>query len=187
MKNLLLTAIFSALTVASLFAQKDETLFKRFNLTGGWGGAQIAITDFNGEISALRGGFGGIEFNKNFFVGGGSYASTSLDGLDQLGDTYEMNYGGLILGYALKSQKVIHPQATVLVGGGWQQELNANRQNIFVVQPAAGVEINVFRWFRVGLNGGYRLVMDDQNLSTDQIFSGGYGNLSFKFGYSWGN
>jgi hypothetical protein len=186
MKNLVLTAIFSALTVASLFAQKDQTLFHKVNITGGWGGAQIAMTNFNGETSALRGGFGGVEFNKNWFVGGGGYTSTSLDGIDQLGDTYEMNYGGLILGYGLKSHKIIHPQATILLGGGWEQELSTNRQDIFVVQPAAGVEINVLRWFRVGLHGGYRLVMEDQNLNTDPTFSGGYGSVSFKFGWSWG-
>ena len=186
MKNLVLTAIFSALTVASLFAQKDQTLFHKVNITGGWGGAQIAMTNFNGETSALRGGFGGVEFNKNWFVGGGGYTSTSLDGIDQLGDTYEMNYGGLILGYGLKSHKIIHPQATILLGGGWEQELSTNRQDIFVVQPAAGVEINVLRWFRVGLHGGYRLVMEDQNLNTDPTFSGGYGSVSFKFGCSWG-
>ena len=185
MKNLLLTAVFSALTVASLFAQKDQTIFSRVNLTGGWGGAQVAITSFNGETSALRGGFGGAEFNKNFFIGGGGYSSTSLDGVDQLSDTYEMNYGGLMLGYGLKSEKVIHPQATILLGRGWKQELSTNRQDVFVVQPAAGVEINVLRWFRVGLHGGYRLVMDEQ-LGTDQSFSGAYGSLSFKFGWSWG-
>ncbi len=186
MRNLLLTAIFSALTVASLFAQKDETLFHKVNITGGWGGAQIAMTNFNGELSALRGGFGGVEFNKNWFVGGGGYSSTSLnDNIGQLGETYEMNYGGLMVGYGLKSHKIIHPQATILLGGGWQQEANTNRQNIFVVQPAAGVEINVLRWFRVGLHGGYRLAMENETLDTDQTFSGAYGSVNFKFGWSW--
>lgn len=188
MRNLFLTAIFSTLLLSSTFAQKDRTLFNNINinLTGGWGGTQTAITSFNGEFSTLQGGFGGAEINKNFFIGGGGYTTRLLDNIDQLTDTYEMSYRGLMLGYAVKSHKVVHPQATLLVGGGWQQEEGFGASDIFVAQPAAGVEINVFRWFRVGLHGGYRFVVDDQFTATDNTFSGGYGSVSFKFGWSWG-
>lgn len=188
MRNLFLIAVFSVLLLSNVFGQRDNTLFNTgaINLTGGWGGMQTAITSINGELSSLQGGFGGVEFNKNFFIGGGGYSTTTFDNFDQFTDTYETSYGGLILGYSVKSHKVVHPQATLLVGGGWQQEPNSSASDMYIAQPAVGVEINVFRWFRLGLHGGYRIVIDDQFTGTDATFSGGYGSISFKFGWSWG-
>lgn len=189
MKNLLvLTAFFSLFIISTVSAQKDRTLFNSgaVNITGAWGGSQTAITGFNGEYGALNGGFGGVELNKNLLIGGGGLTSVTYNGIDQIGDTYEMSYGGLVVGYGLKSHKIIHPQATILLGGGWQQEANVGRDNVFVVQPAIGAEINVFRWFRVGLHGGYRMAINEQFNATNDTFSGTYGSISFKFGWSWG-
>ncbi len=187
MRNLVLTITFSLLTIASLMAQRDQTMFGRggLDITGAWGGSQIMLTSFGGEYSALQGGFGGVELNKGLFIGGGGFTSTTYNNLDQLGDNYEMSYGGLVVGYGLKSHKIIHPQVMLLVGGGWKQEQGVGRDNAFVVQPGLGVEMNVFRWFRIGVNGGYRIVLDD-NASVDNTFSNGYGSVSFKFGWSWG-
>ena len=184
MKNLLLTVTFCLLTVANLMAQKDRTVFNSLNMSGAWGGNQIQLTQFNGETSALAGGFGGVEFNKNLFIGGGGLTSTTYNSIDQLGDTYQMSYGGLILGYSMKSHKVFHPQATLLAGAGWMQE-DGIRDDVFVAQPAIGLEINVFRWMRVGVHGGYRIALDD-TFTLDDQFSDTYGSISFKFGWSWG-
>jgi hypothetical protein len=58
---------------------------------------------------------------------------------------------------------------------------------VYVVQPSAGIEINVFRWFRLGLEGGYRFVSDSNipELSNQQL-SGAFGQASLRFGFSWG-
>ncbi len=190
MKNIVLTTIFTLLTVASLMAQRDQTLFGRggLDLTGAWGGSQIALTSFGTEYAALQGGYGGIELNKNFFIGWGGYSSFTYDGIDQINnDTYEMRYNGLMLGYGLKSYKVVHPQATLLLGGGRKEEVGVGTDNVFVAQPGLGVEFNVFRWFRIGVNGGYRIVINNDLATVDNTFSNGYGSVSFKFGWSWGN
>lgn len=186
MKNLFLTITLCLLMAATVTAQRDRTVFGSVDFSGAWGGTQIALTNFNGELAALRGGFGGVELNKNLFIGGGGYTSTTYSGLNDLSDTYEMSYGGLILGYGYKSHKVVHPQATLMLGGGWMQEQNVGRDDVFVAQPAVGVEINVLRWFRVGVHGGYRLALGD-NFKMDDRFSDAYGSVSFKFGWSWGN
>ena len=58
---------------------------------------------------------------------------------------------------------------------------------IFVVQPAAGVEINIFRWFHLGLQGGYRFVTDSSIAGlSDKQLSGAFGQATLKFGWSWG-
>jgi hypothetical protein len=189
MKNFLFSALFIVLTISTLSAQRDRTLFGSggLDLTGAWGGSQIALTSFGDEYGTLQGGFGGIEFNKNFFIGWGSYSTFEFDGIDQVNnDTYEMRYNGLMLGYGLKSYKVFHPQVNVLLGGGRKEETGMGVDGVFVAQPGLGVEVNVFRWFRVGLNGGYRIVMNDDLATVDNTFSGGYGNITFKFGWSWG-
>ena len=55
------------------------------------------------------------------------------------------------------------------------------------MQPSAGVEINVFRWFRLGLEGGYRFVNDNDIAAIqDTQIEGAYGQASLKFGFSWG-
>jgi hypothetical protein len=49
------------------------------------------------------------------------------------------------------------------------------------------VEINVFRWFHIGLEGGYRFISDTNVAGlTNQDLSGLYGQATFKFGFSWG-
>jgi hypothetical protein len=185
MKNLVLTITLCLLVVATITAQRDRTILGSVDLSGAWGGTQIALTNFNGELAALRGGFGGVELNKNLFIGGGAYTSNTYSGLNDLSDTYEMSYGGLIVGYGYKSHKIIHPQATLMLGGGWMQEDGVGRDDVFVAQPAIGVEINVLRWFRVGVHGGYRVALGD-SFQVDDRFSDVYGSVSLKFGWSWG-
>ena len=58
---------------------------------------------------------------------------------------------------------------------------------IFALQPSLGVEINVFRWLHLGLEGGYRFI-SDSNLEglDDAALSGGFGQATLRFGWSWG-
>ncbi|MBK6997444.1 MAG: hypothetical protein IPH31_21995 [Lewinellaceae bacterium] len=59
---------------------------------------------------------------------------------------------------------------------------------ILVMQPSAGVEINVFRWFHLGIDGGYRFVSDATTPGLDnEYLSGWFGQATLKFGFSWGN
>jgi hypothetical protein len=64
---------------------------------------------------------------------------------------------------------------------------NNEVDRIFAVQPTAGIEINVFRWFHVGLEGGYRFI-SDSNVEglTDSDLSGPFGQATLRFGWSWG-
>ena len=76
----------------------------------------------------------------------------------------------------------------IMAGNGhvWFNE-NA-KDRVFVIQPTAGVELNVFRWFHIGLEGGYRFVTDSSTPGiTDNSLSGALGQLTLKFGYSWGS
>ena len=183
--------VFLTLTsVHSLWSQGDETLFNRFDLslTGAWGVSTTSIAKFGNEFATFSGGYGGLEFSKNLFVGWGGFSSVGGIFLEQKTNRrIDLRYGGLILAYGFKSHKAVHPKVGFLVGSGNVRLRNEGNDRVFVLQPSGGIELNVFRWFRLGLEGGYRLVNDvDFNSISAGDLSGPYGQLSFKFGWSWG-
>lgn len=173
----------------NLSAQRDETLFNRgIGLSGAWGGSSFGMTAFKDDVGIMTGGYGGLEFNKNVFIGWGGFETQNDVNFGTNGDSeFDLQYNGLILGYAMGSHRVLHPQFMLLTGGGRARVQGQGSDNVFVLQPSVGVEVNVFRWFRIGLDAGYRVVTNtdlDGLKSTD--LSAPYGELKFKFGWSWG-
>ena len=59
-----------------LMAQSEETLFNQTNmrLSGAWGSAAYNFSSFNGEDwTLIRGGYGGVEFGRDLFIGWGGW------------------------------------------------------------------------------------------------------------------
>jgi hypothetical protein len=188
-KTFFLLPVALLLTVIS-YAQREETLLggRNWGLTGAWGGYKHQITQYGNTNSYVRGGNFGLEFGKSLFVGVARYRLVEDVTWDQLqNQQFDMNWQVLDLGYAIQPYKAIHPMINLNAGPGKVSLTNEGDDRIFVIQPSAGVEINLFRWFRLGLEGGYRFVTDT-NLGTlsDQDLSGAYGQASLKFGFSWG-
>lgn len=187
MKKLTFVFIFALLASLTLSAQRDETVLSKTSLriTGAWGGPTLGITNFEGESATVAGGYGGIEFNKEFFVGWGG-ATIDLPTLDDNFSNPDFDYNGLVLGYTPAAHKVIHPSFLVLAGTG-KASFNSIDDRAWVIQPAVGGEINVLRWFRIGATGGYRYVTGSElTILNDENLSGFFGELKFKFGFSWG-
>ncbi len=173
----------------SLHSQKDETLIGKtgLKLSGIWGGTNTGLVGFDGENHGMFGGFFGLEFSKSLllgFSGSSSSESTVYNGQRR---KYDIEYGGLLVGYAYQSHKVVHPRVSFLMGSGNLKIKDEPDDNIFVVQPSAGVEINLFRWFRMGLEGGYRFVSNTSlPKPSDGEVSAPFAQLSLRFGWSWG-
>lgn len=188
-RTLLIFAL--ALLVANVYGQREETLFGKTGLriTGAWGGSATSLTSFGEDYAVLSGGFGGVEFNQNLFIGWGGYQLVDEVRFSDLPtQDFDLEYNGLIVGFAPRSHKVVHPQGMIMAGRG-RAELDdqAGRDNVFVIQPTLGATVNVFRWFHVSLEGGYRFVngtdlpgLSDANLSSP------FGQVRFLFGWSWG-
>ena len=88
------------LSVKTLWSQRDETLFNRFDLslTGAWGVSSTSIAKFGDEFASFSGGYGGLEFSKNLFVGWGGFSS--LGGIylkPKTSSRIDLRYGALIL------------------------------------------------------------------------------------------
>ncbi|MGB3587017.1 MAG: hypothetical protein WBA23_10780 [Tunicatimonas sp.] len=202
MKKLSLLFVLILSTVVA-FAQDDdsqqETLVKGFRVTsaGGYGGPSLRTSSIGGDFALFFGGYGGVFINKKWTFGGGGYGMiTQLDvppaaANGNLGRHYDMGYGGFLTEYTLRSDQMLHLTAHLLIGGGGishdiegEPDLEDTGSNFFVLEPGAGVELNITDFFR--LNGGltYRLVsgsdtagITDGDLSSMAFF------LNFKFGY----
>lgn len=172
-------------TYSFVNAQKDETIFNQggIELTGVWGGSINNLTNFNNNFDISNGGYFVFEFNKNFMIGWTGYGSETT-----LQDGNKANVKGrdLLLGYAFKSYKPVHVVSYLQTGGG-ELEIGENtKDQVFVVQPSIGIEMNVFRWFRIGADTGYRFVTNvDTPGFNDNDLSSPYVGLRLKFGLSW--
>lgn len=191
--SIVLTVIFLA---AGLSAQnslpqvhrRDETLFGEagLRLTGAWGGPTYGATFFDGGGGTFtRGGFGGVEFNRLLFIGVGSEWTDNVDEAET-GQRFKFRRQGLLIGFIPLSQKVIHPKVNFWIGGG-KVETDKVKDGIFVVQPGTGFEVNVFQWWKLGFEGGYRFVTrTDTTWPDNSDLSAFYLNFRLRFGYSWG-
>ena len=186
-------ALFALLTLFSTlaFSQKEETVLGRrgFGFSGIWGGSNHQITRFGNTNSYMNGGFFGLEFGKSLLVGFNHYnLDENVDWNQLTNQPFKMNFDGLTLGYGFSNYKAIHPEIRLDLAPGRVELVNDKiRDRVFVVQPAAGVEINIFRWFHLGLSGGYRFVTDSSLPGlNDKDLSGAFGQATLKFGWSWG-
>lgn len=185
--------LFTVLIICgNLSAQSDETIFSNSNLriTGAWGGPSVTFVRLGDNFSNLSGGFGGLEFNKAFFVGWSGRRLTN-DRIDLGDDTAELDFqfSGPLFGYAYRAYNAIHPRGSVLLGFGNYELDNRDDDRIVVIQPMVGVDINVFQWFRIGLEGGYQVTSGVSSAVPDfgnDALSGLLGSIRLQFGYSWG-
>lgn len=187
MKKILFPVLLLLAITQSLTAQRDETLFGRNNLdmTGFWYTNTNNFTFYEDDTEYFSGGKVAFEFNKNLFLG---WAWQRLEGEAIAADNnqrFNLRHNGLVVAFSPNSNKVIHPYFS-MIGGSGRLNTNADRDRVFVFQPAGGLELNVFRWFRIGAEAGYRFVtdVDQSGLSTADV-SAPFAQLQFRFGFSW--
>lgn len=189
-KSCLLAASFLILAFTQLSAQKEETILgeRGWGLSGIWGGYAHQFTQYDDKDAFNSGGFFGFEFGKSLIIGW-SHTDLRDDITLRNNETrkFDFRYNGAKIGYAFIPYKAIHPVLNFEIGKGTVELTGQPKDRVFVMQPSAGLEINVLRWFRLGLEGGYRFIQNNDlvGISAEQI-SGPYGQATLKFGFSWG-
>jgi hypothetical protein len=177
-----------------LLAQ-EETLIGEDIESGGFGGPVVKIGNINGESGIFVGGRGGWIINHTFVLGGGGYGLTNnvkAKVLGPYGERYlNFGYGGVELEYIAQSDRLMHFSVMTLIGGGgigWRDESirsgsNSDTDEFFIVEPAAQVNLNVTKYFRLSAGVSYRYVTGvNSPLATNSDLSGPSGVLTFRFG-----
>ncbi len=189
MKKIILFALASLFVMTAAQAQSEETLFNkgRLRLTGAWFSATHQFAYHNEDFAQLRGGYGGFEFNNTVLVGWGRFNYRDIIELPDINAEYEMKFNGFNLGFTPNSGRVLHPRMNFLAGRGKVRLDDGLSDGVFVFQPSAGVEVNIFRFFRLGFEGGYRFVGDsDLPGVTGGDLQTPFMQIDLKFGWSWG-
>lgn len=192
MKNSI--AICFLLAATSVFAQKDQTMFSDVDRIGGWGAPIFEYTNLNKEVEVVAGGGGALVLN-DFYLGGygmGTASFTNNNPLDN--ETLKFKHGGFWIGYTPIQHRVVHPYASVKLGWGkakYRQvdnltdtELLYQKNSVFVTTPEAGLEVNVFSFFRIAATASYRWVngFDGVGGFKDDDLSSFGATLTLRFG-----
>jgi len=197
-KNILLLTIAFASYCTIVSAQdsthhEDEiaTLLHGDISYGGFGGFMMDYSTIGNEFVFSNGGGGGVLLNRKFFIGGFGLSSvnnisTSIADYDRL----EMEYGGMWLGYYFFPEKAVHIGLDAKVGWGSityrENGFFSSRvsDGVYVINPGLNIGMNVTRWFKVNVGGGYRLVsgtapgyLGSNKLSQPNV------NLALTFGW----
>ncbi len=166
MKNAIVICFLLAATTG--FAQKDQTMFSDVDRIGGWGAPIFEYTNLNKDVNVVSGGGGALVLN-DFYLGGygmgtASFTNTSIP----TDESVKFKHGGFWIGYTPIQHRVVHPYASVKLGWGkanYKQvdnltntEFAKQKSNIFVTTPEAGLEVNVFSFFRIAATASYRWV-----------------------------
>lgn len=202
MKHFTLFSLCLALTVGTTWAQ-DETESSQETLlgggvtsSGGYGGSWFQYGAFHGQAALFTGGFGGWFANQKFTIGGGGLrlatgvAVPEADRLDATQEmTFENNFGGLYLAYTFNSNKVIHPEVSMMAGSGgvWQRNEdgdNFGKSSYAFLMPGASIDFNVIHFMRIGVGANYRVAFGSNTQGiTDGQLGGPSGFVTLKFGY----
>ena len=170
---------------------RERTLLGDFDLTGAWGGPTYNYSATGDDWAFVRGGYGGLEFSDDVFLGYGGWHSREAFTTDDAPASgqrpqYSFRQGGLILAYSPGSDRTVHPRFTTILGPGRIDVAGGGRDRLLVGQVMAGAELNLTQWMRVGVEGGYRFV---NGLETDGItardVSGALVQIEARFGFSW--
>jgi hypothetical protein len=168
----------------------QETLFENanLNLSGFWFSSVHNFSFYERDAGWHRGGSVGLEFGRSLLLG---YAWNNLRDDVPFGDgsnTFRLRQNNFLLTLTPNAMKVAHPIVNVQTGGGRLRLSDGDSDRVFVFQPSGGVELNLFRWFRLGMEGGYRFVsgVGIPGVSSRDV-SAPFGQINLRFGYSWGS
>ena len=181
-----------ALTCTQIFAQwqggnRDQTLA---NSTGRHGFFVSPIVEYGNLDDKWNTSVGGgLAFIAgDFFIGAYGLGMVEDDWFDEDLEQLDMGHGGFWLGYVTPQSRALHLFSSVKAGWG---AVNIDfddgfddSDTFFAVTPEAGLEVNIFSWFRVGATVGYRFMNgleDSANFNRDNL-EGMTGALTFRIG-----
>jgi hypothetical protein len=144
---------------------------------GGFGGISVMYTRFVGTNAAQVCGEGAVILDHALTFGGGGCGVVTMVDAQGYGDLPHdpsdrlmFGYGGAIIRYHFRSREMVNVAAGALIGAGGlsigpydtqtdpgQTVQPKSSEAVFVFEPQIGAYLNVTRFLRLGVNGGYRI------------------------------
>lgn len=169
--------------------RRERTLLGDLDLSGAWGGPTYNYSMTGEDWALVRGGFGGLEFGEEVFLGYGGWKARESFTVDDpvVGSPeFDFQHSGFIFAYSPFRDNAIHPRISTIIGPGKIEVEGEGRDRMLVGQAMIGLELNLFQWFRLGADAGYRFANGvESNFITDQDVSGAVVQLEARFGFSW--
>ena len=191
--------VLGLLVAGAVFAQnRPQTLIgDGVEFTSGFGGFMIQFAPVRGDFAAMTGGGGAVLINNAFYFGGYGMSMSDDIRITSGVEDYEVSFdhGGLMMGFIIRPVKIFHLGLSSKVGwgdisfnqfdtGGFGFVGPTRRDNVFVVNPQAELEVNMTSWFKINASVGYQLTNGVNNFYySDQDFNGTTIGLSFLFGW----
>lgn len=155
----------------------------------GFGGPLLGVAQAGDGVVMLTGGRAGLVLADRWVLGLALAGTPRFLGAGAVpaGDEQLSFWQGGVLVQRLFLDGVVRPRVGVLVGAAWLQlerPGGGTRDGLaFAAEPQLGLEVNVARFLRVGLDVGYRLVAPvPAGLRFTQV-SGVSGGLTLHFGW----
>jgi hypothetical protein len=158
----------------------------------------FGVTGVDSHVGYLSGLRGAWVMNRTFGIGlaanGFGWDVLHSDSLNTHADRRMAGgYGGLLLQYNIAPDRLVHGFVDSTIGGGaacydtheanrWESCPSATA--FFVFEPSANVEVNVTKFMRVAVGGGYRLALSDtmnKGLASSDL-SGFLARANLEFG-----
>jgi hypothetical protein len=180
MKSFVLLIFSLIFSVSFVHAEERDTLLgSKSYESGGFGGPTVAFTEINDKASWSTGGKGAWLINHTYYIGGAGY-NTFLNESDNDGI---LQHEGLILGYILKPNRILHFTFEMLIGGG-QLILDAESGTdvVFAAEPQAYLSINLARFAVLNIGASYRYIYGNDSEYSDSALSGAALNTNIIFG-----
>lgn len=131
---------------------------------GGYGMAYTEFTTVNGKPAQGIGGYGGLLVNHKWLIGISGINVLFRQDVESKSERFQFNNYGLYTEYRFLHDKPVNLTLGVSGSMGWvTTTANAKGSTMpkdgdftYVLQPQLGIDIKVFRFMQVRLNGGYR-------------------------------
>ncbi|MFG1495610.1 hypothetical protein ABMA57_03175 [Saccharospirillum sp. HFRX-1] len=186
MRALILLPLVAMLSLPA-FA-KDALIDMQNARSGGYGGPLVKYGQLGDETAIMLGGEGAGTFTTgvhSLLIGGAGYGLINEPEWGN-GQTLDMGYGGLLIGYTHRPDAVVHVETKLLLGAGsvsLSDGTDEDNGSFLASEVSVGAEVNLTDFLEVGIGGAYRLTTDpDLDGVSDDDLSGASVVLSFQFG-----
>lgn len=153
-------------------------------------GGAIAEIAVDPHAGIAVGGLGGVAVGDFMFGGFGMTAYYNRVNLEKFSYDKSISYGGLFTAYTLFAEEEAHLFANIRLGQGkvhLKSQENTGldiSDNIYVLNPEVGMEVNVSSWAKFIISASFRWVNGvDQGLGmTNADFENYAVGMTFRFG-----